>query len=209
MPTPDVMLPAGSRVVLIVSTGPDESGQQMTTMPQVLDLAQGAALQAIQEAGLRSRTRYDYSTTTRKGAVGTQYPEAGALVPQSSDVLALVSSGAPVNERPPKVLPQVAGLCLDEARRIIKAAGFLPDVLEVPSEDIEADIVIAQVPNETAAVYQPRKSSIWAWILIAVLVIVIAVVGFLVMEQKGRAAAQSKSGMTIERVIVGPDARLT
>ncbi len=209
MPTPDVMLPAGSRVVLIVSTGPDESGQQMTTMPQVLDLAQGAALQAIQEAGLRSRTRYDYSTTTRKGAVGTQYPEAGALVPQGSDVLALVSSGAPVNERPPKVLPQVAGLCLDEARRIIKAAGFLPDVLGVPSEDIEADIVIAQVPNETAAVYQPRKSSIWAWILIAVLVIVIAVVGFLVMEQKGRAAAQSKSGMTIERVIVGPDARLT
>jgi len=171
----------------------------MTPMPRVLDLAQGAALQAIQDAGLRSRTRYDYSTTTRKGAVGTQYPEAGALVPKGSDVLALVSSGDPVNERPPKVLPQVAGLCLDEARSIIKAAGFVPDVLEVPSEEVETDIVITQIPDETAAVYQPKKSNVWIWLLIALLVIVIAVVGFLVLEQKGYIGAQNQSGMVMEQ----------
>ncbi|MCL2333096.1 MAG: PASTA domain-containing protein [Actinomycetia bacterium] len=197
----DVMLPAGSRVVLIVSSGPDEVERPMTTMPQVLDLSQGTALQTIQETGLRSRTKYDYSTTTRKGAVGTQYPEAGTRLPWGSDVLVLVSSGVPINDRPPKALPQVAGLCLDEARAIIKEAGFLPDVLEVPSDITEADIVIAQTPNETAAVYQPKKSNIWAWILIALLVLVITVVGFLVMEQKGRAAKESKSSMTIERII--------
>jgi len=193
----DVMLPVGSRVVLIVSSGPDNDERPMVTMPQVLDLSQGNALQAVQEAGLRSRTKYDYSTTTRKGAVGTQYPEAGTKLPRDSNVLVLVSSGTPVNDRPPKALPQVAGLCLDEARSTIKNAGFVPDVLEVPSNEVEADVVIAQTPNETAAVYQPKKSTIWVWILVALLIVVIAVVGFFVAEQKGRAAKENTTSMVI------------
>jgi len=201
MATADVMLPTGSRVVLVVSTGPDDSERPAVMMPQVLGLAQGNALQAVQEAGLRSRTKYDYSTATRKGAVGTQYPDAGTKLPQGADVLVLVSSGDPVNERPPKVLPQVAGLCLDEARAAIKAAGFLPDVLEMPSSEVPVDIVIAQTPNETAAAYQPKKSSLWLWVLIAALVIVIAVVGFLVAEQKGRAAKENTTSQVIEQVI--------
>ncbi|MCL2654952.1 MAG: PASTA domain-containing protein [Coriobacteriia bacterium] len=197
----DVMLPVGSRVVLVVSSGPDESQRPLVVMPQVLGLAQGAALQAVQEAGLRSRTRYDYSTATRKGAVGTQYPEAGARLPQNSDVLVLVSSGEPLAERPPKALPQVAGLCLDEARAVIKSAGFLPDVLEIPSSDIPADIIIAQTPNETAEVYQPKKSNRWVWALIILLVLVIAIVGFLVAEQKGRAAKENTTSQVIEQVM--------
>ncbi|MCL2882070.1 MAG: PASTA domain-containing protein [Coriobacteriia bacterium] len=198
----DVMLPAGSRVVLIVSSGPDEGERSEAMMPQVLGLAQGNALQAVQEAGLRSRTRYDYSTATRKGAVGTQYPEAGTKLPWGSDVLVLVSSGEPVNERPPKELPQVAGLCLDEARSILKTAGFLPDVLEVPSSEVPADIVITQTPNETAAVYQPKKSTMWVWVLIILLALVIAVVGFLVAEQKGRAVKENTTSQAIERVVL-------
>ena len=200
MAATDVMLPAGSRVVLIVSTGPDDDQRALVTMPQVLDLSQGNALQTIQEAGLHSRTKYDYSTKTRKGAVGTQYPEAGALLPRGSNALVLVSSGAPLNDRPPKALPQVVGLHLGEARSIIKDAGFVPDILETPSSVVEADVVIAQTPNETAAVYQPKKSNIWLWIVIAFLVVVIAVVGFLVAEQKGRTAKENTTGMTIEQV---------
>lgn len=200
MSATDVMLPTGSRVVLIVSSGPGDEGRKMTTMPDVLDLAQGAALQAVQEAGLRSRTKYDYSTITRKGAVGTQYPDAGSPLPWGSDVLVLVSSGAPVNDQPPKALPQVAGLSADEARATLKAAGFLPDIMEAPSTEAPAGVVIAQRPNETAAVYQPKKSNRWIWVLIALLVIVIAVVGFLVAEQKGKAHAESSSGVPIERV---------
>ncbi|MCL2324538.1 MAG: PASTA domain-containing protein [Actinomycetia bacterium] len=195
-----VMLPAGSRVVLIVSSGPTEGVETYATMPDVLELTQGKALQTVQEAGLKSRTKYDYSTATRKGAVGTQYPEAGVALPRGSEVLVLVSSGAPMSERTPRELPQVAGRCLDEARNIIKAAGFTPDVLYTPSDVVEEDIVIAQAPNETAAAYQPKKSNLWAWILVALLIVVIAVVGFLVMEQKGRAAATSSHLAPIERV---------
>jgi beta-lactam-binding protein with PASTA domain len=196
-----VMLPAGSRVVLIVSTGPIENDRPMVPMPDVLELPQGNALQTVQAAGLRSRTKYDYSTATRKGAVGTQYPLAGTQLPQGSDVLVLVSSGAPVNERIPKELPQVSGLCLDEARATIKTAGFIPDVLLLPSDEVDEDIVIAQAPNVTAAAYQPKKSNLWAWLLVTLLIVVIVVVGFLVMEQKGRAAAQSSQLTPIEREV--------
>jgi len=209
MAATDVMLPAGSRVVLVVSSGPNDNERPLATMPQVLELPQGNALQAVQEAGLRSRTKYDYSTATRKGAVGTQYPDAGVKLPRGSDVLVLVSSGAPLNERPPKALPQVAGLCLDEARNLLKAAGFVPDVLEVPSDEVAADVVISQTPNETAAAYQPKKSNIWIWILVALLVIVITIVGFLVMEQKGRAAKSNTVSMSIEQVTITPGVSVT
>ncbi len=185
----DVMLPRGSKVVIVVSSGAPEEGGAFVEMPSITELAQGAALAKLQAANLRAFTQYDYSTVTRKGAVGSQYPLAGTLVPQGSDVLALVSSGDAPGERSPRALPEIIGRERDEARRLLRDAGFSPEVLVMANDQVKPGFVFAQIPYETSAVFTPKRASRMVWVLVAFLVAIIAVVGFFVMQQKGKEAA--------------------
>jgi len=181
-PVPAVVGPtvsAGSRVVLVVSTGPSPTPPSaFVEMPDLAGERQGDALSVLQDKGLSVQVFNDYSLTVERGCVMAQRPTLGANVPSGSEVVLLVSSGAAASQTHSVPLPRLAGLTEGEAVTKLQAGGLSPQVVRAPDAVVPAGIVIAQLPDEISLASLPakRRSSWWIW-LITALVLFAAVGG--------------------------------
>ncbi len=177
----DGMLPSGSRVIIVVSQGPNPERPGYADVPQVSGLAQGAALEKLQEAGLQARIVNDYTEDYKRGVVMGQLPSAGSNVVLGAEVVLLVSSGGAAHYGTPVVLPDVVGMSETDAVSELQAARLSPQLVREYSPTVPAGTVMAQLPNESWLAAAPaKKQKWWIWITagLAALAVGIAAVYF-------------------------------
>ncbi|MEI7560526.1 MAG: PASTA domain-containing protein [Actinomycetes bacterium] len=148
------------------------------TVPEVVGMAQGDALARLQEAGLPSQVFNDYSERLPRGEVMGQLPAQGGSVPAGAESVLMVSSGPAAAPTLATALPNVIGLAESDAVSMMQAAGLSPQLVREYSSNIPDGIVIAQLPNSASLIEMPKKRSLlWLWILLAVLVVAALGVG--------------------------------
>lgn len=168
------MVSAGSRVVLVVSTGPAPTPPSVfVEMPDLAGERQGDALSTLQDTGLSVQVFNDYSASVERGRVMAQRPTLGANVPAGSEVVLLVSSGAAASEAHAVPLPRLAGLSEGEAVTKLQAGGLSPQVVRAPDPLVPEGIVIAQLPDEISLASLPakRRSTWWIWLVIGLVLL--------------------------------------
>lgn len=177
------LVPGGSRIVLIVSKGPNPTqGLVPYAVPDVRTKNQGAALEELAKAGKQTQVVYDYHKLARKGEVVAQYPRAGA-VSESPEALIIVSSGQAINEQAPVRIPMVVGKPEAEAFELVKSAGLSPQIKYEYSMETPEGQVLAQVPdNRSYATGAPKKKAA-SWVLIVLLAVLVVVGSYFIATQ--------------------------
>jgi beta-lactam-binding protein with PASTA domain/predicted Ser/Thr protein kinase len=139
VPRPGTELRVGSRVRLLVSTGP-----RQVEVPNVVGLTRDSAVSRLDSAGLGVNVEQVESQEPEDEVVG-QAPGAGTTVDEGSRVTIRVSSGPP---RPQRVaVPSVVGSTVGDARAELRAAGFNVSVREREVRQESRDgIVVSQQP---------------------------------------------------------------
>jgi beta-lactam-binding protein with PASTA domain len=165
---------AGSRVVLLVSKGPSPvPSPTYLAVPDVSSKSQGDALESLQAVGMTARVFDEPSETVPHGHVMAQTPRAGQSAMADAEIVLLVSSGKPAQQTGYVVLPIVAGAAETDAVAKIQAAGLSAQTVHDFSPTVPSGIVIDQVPNAASVSAPVKKSLLWLWILIAVLVVAV------------------------------------
>lgn len=131
-------LPAGSRVKLRVSSGPE-----MINVPDVRDKKAEDARRILEDAGLvvNSKLREEPHNEIARGSVIDQSPAAGSQVSKGTKVTLTVSSGLET-----KTVPDVTGQSLESARATLESMGFVVEVTEVDSDKEKGTVV--EVPQQ-------------------------------------------------------------
>ena len=139
-------VPVGSRVDLVISSGP-----QQVKVPNVVGKQQPEAKVMLEDAGLRVTT-VEQDSTQPKHQVLSQAPPGDSVVNRGTRVTITVSKGTQ------KVaVPDVTGRSKDEASGILQGAGFTVKVVQIAAPDpTQVGKVVKQKP---AAGSQRKKGS--------------------------------------------------
>jgi len=173
-------VPAGSRVIAIVSRGPSPARPAVPiAMPDVLGEAQGEALATLQEAGLSVQVLADHSERLPAGYVMGQYPSPDVSVQPGTDAVLLVSRGRPELPSQPVVLPKLAGMSQALAVDALQATSLIPRIHYDYDPVAAPGIVLAQLPSEEATAEKiVRKVDSKMWLIaVGVLVLIAAAAG--------------------------------
>jgi serine/threonine-protein kinase len=148
-PDAGITVPYGSRVILVVSTGPAK-----VQVPKVVGLTQSSAEKALEARNLRVAVTEEASDKP-KGEVIAQNPAPTTQVDEGSTVALTVSKG---QDKVP--LPDVTGRTVDEARAILEGAGFRVKVKDRDTGNpLEDGVVLEQQPGSSAG-DQPKGSAV-------------------------------------------------
>ncbi|HEX6145899.1 MAG TPA: Stk1 family PASTA domain-containing Ser/Thr kinase [Acidimicrobiia bacterium] len=129
--------------VLFQLAGGGGEEEVMVEVPNVTGLPQAEALTRLQQDGFEVRSFFEPSDTVEAGNVIRTNPVFGTEVPEGSTVEMFVSSGP--EEFP---VPPVVGQTLEEAERLITAAGLtVGQVTQRADADFAEGIVIEQDPS--------------------------------------------------------------
>lgn len=141
-------MPTGSRIQLLVSTGPE-----LTSVPDVRGMPAEQARGTLERAGLvvDPVLAEEPSDTVDKGSVIDQSPAAGSQVSKGTSTKLTVSSGVEEVE-----VPKVTGQTLESARATLESAGFVVQVRETDSTKTPGTVL--SVPK--AGTKQPKGSTI-------------------------------------------------
>ncbi len=142
-PGPGKAIERGSRVTLIVSSGPKEVG-----VPDVKGQDQKDAVDRLREAGLSVVVR-ERESNEPTDTVVDQTPVAGQLVGEGSTVTLYVSNGRL------KQVPDVVGQDQGEAEADLRSAGFRPAVRTTATDQPDED---GRVLSQTPAAGKDRRS---------------------------------------------------
>lgn len=134
-PGAGVEVDQGQQVELVVSSGPTS-----VSVPNVLDLDEAAAVERIEAASLKPKLVRVFAGEP-KGDVVDQDPRGGESAAPGSTVTVKISKGRNV-----KPIPDVVGLPEEEAVQTLRADGFAPQVVDVPSQE-DRGIVVGQQPR--------------------------------------------------------------
>jgi serine/threonine-protein kinase len=150
-PAPLNQVRRGSRVELIVSSGPE-----LVTVPNVVGGQRPDAEGALEDAGLRV-TVHEEESSEPEGEVTGQDPASGEKVPRGSRVTITVSKGRETVE-----VPDVEGRTVDEATAILEADGFDVQQRTVNAKDeSELDRVVRQSPDGGSEVEKGSRVTIF------------------------------------------------
>lgn len=128
-------LEEGETVQLTVSSGPPRE-----TVPDVVGVAEEAAVESLREAGFEAEVSRAFSER-REGVVARQEPAAGESLREGGTVALVVSRG-----REPVTVPDVVGSSSSEATSTLEEAGLEVNLVPVPSGE-PAGTVVAQNPG--------------------------------------------------------------
>ena len=198
------MIPSGSRVVVVVSSGPHPTPPvAFVQAPAVLGENQGNALSALQEVGLQAQVFNDYSDSVKRGDVIGQLPAPGASTPSGSEAVLLVSSGRAPAPTTPAMLPEVVGKTEQEAVSELQQAGFSPQVVREHSPSAPEGKVIAQLPSQRSLAAAPPKGNSWVmWVAIAAAVVLLGLLAFFFLRGSGgKVVVPDVTGMTQEEAV--------
>lgn len=204
---PRGLLAAGSRVVVVVSTGPRDRMPPLVEVPELIGAKQGDALGLLQDGGLEPRVFNDYSDVHKRGEVMGQLPPAGVGVPRDSSVVVLVSSGPAVTKAALEPLPDVVGKSEPQAVAALTAAGFSPQVVHESSQSVPAGSVIAQLPNRLTLASMPAKKSRWLpWLIAAAVVVLLAIAAWMYVRSTAPVSVPDVFGMTQAEAVAAIEA---
>ena len=135
-PNPGNRIQKGDRVTLLVSTGPPK-----TSVPDVVGMNYGDAVQALNEVNLQA-TKHEVFSQKPVGKVISQDPPAGEQVVEGTEVVLDVSRGVKQ-----VVVPSVVGMSEDDATTTLQQAGFEVSSTDAPSDSTPEGIVSGQSPD--------------------------------------------------------------
>jgi serine/threonine-protein kinase len=135
----------GSKVQIAVSLG---AGTGSAKVPSVTGQKEGAASEAIQNAGLKVRVLRDYDPTIAKDVVIQQFPDAGSTAASGSEVIIVVSRGPEPADT--VQVPDVMGMTTQAAQDALDEAGFVA-VVQLVASDQAPDTVFYQFPEAGSA----------------------------------------------------------
>jgi serine/threonine-protein kinase len=137
-PKENKLVPRGSEVRLLVSSGPPR-----VTLPDVVGQDKDVARGTLEDLGLNVTTEL-VNSDSPKGRVTAQSPGGNTTVDKGSRVTLTVSKG------PERVdVPDVVGQSRDDAQATLEDAGFEVRVVEQESDDPAVeDTVVRQSPSE-------------------------------------------------------------
>jgi serine/threonine-protein kinase len=198
-----MMLASGSRVIIVVSSGPYPTPPRaFADVPDVVGANQGKALSALQDAGLVAQVFNDYSEVYKRGEVIGQLPIGGASVPTGAEAVLLVSSGPATTQTRTEMLPDVVGRSEAEAVSMLQAASFSPQVAREHSNSVPAGTVISQLPSRASLTAQPEKRPAWVmWAAIAAAVVVLAIAAFFLFRPSDTVVVPDVTGLTQEEAV--------
>jgi serine/threonine protein kinase len=133
-PNRDTYVDPGTAVDLVVS-----SGKPLAEVPFVVNLQKQAAGREITARGLQPRFE-ERESDAPAGQVLETDPAGGEQVPEGSVVTIFYSDG-------PEEIPDVVGLQQEDAERMIKDAGFTPEVVETTDTTEPRGTVVRQIPK--------------------------------------------------------------
>ena len=133
-PNRDQFVPPSTSVDLVVSTG-----KPLVNVPSVVGQNRADARATLESANLRVTVERRDSDAPARQVVETD-PPAGTSVPEGSNVTVFYSDG-------PERVPDVSGLQRAEAEAAVRAAGFVPKVLENDNTTEPRGTVIDQSPS--------------------------------------------------------------
>ncbi|MCL4508061.1 MAG: PASTA domain-containing protein, partial [Chloroflexi bacterium] len=136
VPVSGSLIPPGSQVLLIISSGPPG-----ITVPKVQGLSVDAAEATLQNAGLSFSTKQQPSSSVPQGTVISQSPAAGTQVQPSQTVQITVSAGNLI------AVPNVVGMAEQQAQDTIKAAGLATTFANHSGHS--PSVQVGQVESET------------------------------------------------------------
>jgi len=111
-------------------------------LPRVLELSGGEAQRKLGELGFRVKFEDERThPTIPRGAIVWQDPPAGTILPQNT-VITLAPSAGP--QQVP--VPDIVGLPMPFALKVLAAAGLKPGGIDTVASDPEPNIVIATRP---------------------------------------------------------------
>ena len=132
-------------VTLVLSAGP-----RQVEVPDVVGLQRGAALEAIDEAGLEAAAVAQHHPDAPAGEVTAVDPAPGTVLDEASTVELTLSLGPP-----PIEVPDLRGVALDDARAAVTELGLELQVTERRhDEDQPEGAVIAQSPGPGAVLFR-------------------------------------------------------
>jgi hypothetical protein len=120
-------------------------GTPKVTIPKVAGLTEGEAMARLVEVLLQPRSEPQPSASVPEGTVIGTDPAAGAPVDQGDRVTVLVSSGS--EEGQGDKVPDVVGLTVDDAKRILVDAGFGIGATPTTPSDKPLGTVLSQEPK--------------------------------------------------------------
>ena len=137
-PAPGTTVREGSVVELSVS-----KGEELVTVPDVLQQDRASAEAELRESGLRASISSAPSDTVREGLVADQDPDPGVEVQKGSEVAIVISEG------PRSVaVPNVVGQDRDSAAAALRKEGFRVATRDQETTDpASADRVLEQSPS--------------------------------------------------------------
>jgi eukaryotic-like serine/threonine-protein kinase len=139
-PAANVLMPIGSPIDLVVSSGPDS-----VILDDLADLTQRDATARLDTLGLTYVFETEYSNEVQRGRVIRTDPPPGSSLPPDFEVLVVISDGVE-----PIPVPNLLGLDADTARFRLEQLGL---VLEISSATVEVadptQVGLIQVQNPT------------------------------------------------------------
>ena len=135
-PDPGTRIQKGDRVTLLVSTGPPK-----TSVPDVVGMNYGDAVQALNDVNLKA-TKQEVFSQKPVGQVISQDPPAGEQVVEGTEIVLDVSRGAKQ-----VAVPNVVGMSQDNATTTLQQAGFEVSSTSAPSDSTPEGIVSDQSPG--------------------------------------------------------------
>ncbi len=137
-PAADAEVAPGSEVDYTISIGPEQ-----VTVPDIVDLAEADALDAIDDAGLAAGNRTEaFSDTIVAGNVTSTSPSADTTVDAASAVDYVISLGVET-----VAVPDLAGPAADAPDAISAAGLSVGDATQAYSDTVAAGDVISQSPS--------------------------------------------------------------
>lgn len=167
-----IPVPAGTPVILLVSSGPSERPAAYVAMPDLRTVGIESATRKAAKLGLVLQASPTYAPGVRQNSVALQYPDPGHRVQSGTTVSVLISNG----RKPPKgvetQLPDLVGTLAGDAEHSVLAMGLRPVVMRTSHPTAHPEVVFAQLPNASAATKRSAGGFVRVvlWAVVAVVV---------------------------------------
>lgn len=135
-PKADTMVKPGSKVLVIVSLGPEKS-----KMPPLQNLTLANARVELANIGLEITTVEEAFNALPKGLIISQTPEAGVEVADGDSVSVVISKGSEDN---PISMPNLVGQTKSDALRLLADNGLVYGAIDTQHNDAPVNEVIEQ-----------------------------------------------------------------
>jgi eukaryotic-like serine/threonine-protein kinase len=147
-PDPGQTVAPNSTVTVVVSTG-----SAAVDVPNVVGNDPEAAQAALTQAGFQPVLAYNVDPTNASGKVAIQNPEAGSQAKKGSKVTIYVSV--------PGSVPDVAGMSLEDAKRVITASGYkVGNIVYTQDASVQEGQVVRTEPEQNTPLHPGESVNI-------------------------------------------------